>query len=78
MPATFDALGKGRVGHSRAIVNSHESITADFIRDPNYRFPGQTLRAAIEAAVAELLPKLKAIHSCARRSIISSKAWKVR
>src|SRR5690349_4119991 len=49
--ATFDALGKGRVGHSRAIVNSHESITADFIRDPNYRFPGQTLRAAIEAAV---------------------------
>ncbi len=49
--ATFDALAKGRVGHSRAIVNSHETITADFIRDPDNRFPGQTLRAAIEAAV---------------------------
>jgi indolepyruvate ferredoxin oxidoreductase len=49
--ATYDALAKGRVGHSRAIVNSHETITADFIRDPDYRFPGQTLKAAIEAAV---------------------------
>jgi indolepyruvate ferredoxin oxidoreductase len=49
--ATFDALGKGRVNHSRAIINSHETITADFTRDPDYRFPGQTLRAAIEAAV---------------------------
>ena len=49
--ATFDALAKGRVGHSRAIVNGHETITADFIRDPDVRFPGQTLRGAIEAAV---------------------------
>jgi indolepyruvate ferredoxin oxidoreductase len=49
--ATFDGLAKGRVGHSRAIMNSHETITADFVRDPDYRFPGQTLRAAIEAAV---------------------------
>jgi indolepyruvate ferredoxin oxidoreductase len=49
--ATFDALAKGRVGHSRAIVNSHETITADFTRDPDYRFPGQTLKSAIEAAV---------------------------
>jgi indolepyruvate ferredoxin oxidoreductase len=49
--ATFDALAKGRVGHSRAIVNDHATITADFIRDPDYRFPGSTLRGAIEAAV---------------------------
>jgi indolepyruvate ferredoxin oxidoreductase len=49
--ATYDSLAKGRVGHTRAIMNSHETITADFTRDPDYRFPGQTLRAAIEAAV---------------------------
>ncbi len=49
--ATYDALAKGRLGHSRAIINSHETITADFTRDPDYRFPGQTLRSAIEAAV---------------------------
>jgi indolepyruvate ferredoxin oxidoreductase len=49
--ATFDSLAKGRVGHSRAIVNSHETITADFIRNPDAQFPGQTLRAAIETAV---------------------------
>ncbi|HJR23540.1 MAG TPA: DUF6537 domain-containing protein, partial [Dongiaceae bacterium] len=49
--ATYDALAKGRTGHSRAIVNSHETITADFTRDPDWRFPGQTLRSAIEAAV---------------------------
>jgi indolepyruvate ferredoxin oxidoreductase len=49
--ATYDALAKGRVGHSRAIVNSHETITADFTHDPDWRFPGQTLRSAIEAAV---------------------------
>ncbi|HET6619140.1 MAG TPA: indolepyruvate ferredoxin oxidoreductase family protein, partial [Dongiaceae bacterium] len=49
--ATFDALAKGHTGHSRAIINSHETITADFIHDPDYRFPGHTLKAAIEAAV---------------------------
>ena len=38
--ATFDALAKGRVGHSRAIVNSHETITADFIRNPDCSVPG--------------------------------------
>src|SRR5215510_2014871 len=49
--ATYDALAKGRVGHSRAIVNSHETITADFIKYPDARSPGQSLKAAIEAAV---------------------------
>ena len=49
--ATFDSLAKGRVGHSRAIVNSHETITADFIKNPDAQFPGHTLQAAIEAAV---------------------------
>ena len=49
--ATFDALAKGRVGHSRAIVNSHETITADFTQNPDYQFPGHTLQAAIEAAI---------------------------
>jgi indolepyruvate ferredoxin oxidoreductase len=49
--ATYDALAKGRLGHGRAIVNSHETITADFIRNPDAHFPGQTLKGAIEAAV---------------------------
>jgi indolepyruvate ferredoxin oxidoreductase len=49
--STFDSLAKGRIGLSRAIVNSHETITADFIKNPDAKFPGNTLKASIEAAV---------------------------
>ncbi len=38
-------------GHSRAIVNSHETITGDFTRNPDLPFPGRDLRRSIAAAV---------------------------
>ena len=51
--ATFDALAKGRVGHSRAIVNSHETITGDFTRNPDLRFPSPDMRGSINAAAGQ-------------------------
>ncbi len=33
--ASADALSKLQHGHSRAIVNSHETITGDFTRNPD-------------------------------------------
>jgi len=46
-----DALSKLRKGYSRAIVNSHETITGDFTRNsPSYRFP----TAALEKVVSDV------------------------
>ncbi len=46
----FEALAKLRVGYSRAVVNSHRTMTADFTRDPDLAFPEKGLRDAITAA----------------------------
>ena len=46
-----EALSRLRPGHSRAIVNSHETITGDFTRHPDLAFPGHDLRDSIAAAV---------------------------
>jgi indolepyruvate ferredoxin oxidoreductase len=37
---------------SRALVNSHESLTADFTRNPDAPFPGHAMEDAIRAATA--------------------------
>ena len=47
---SFEALAKLRAGYSRAVVNSHRTMTADFTRDPDLAFPEQGLRDAITAA----------------------------
>jgi indolepyruvate ferredoxin oxidoreductase len=39
-----------RHGVSRAVVNSHETITGDFTRNPDLLFPGGSLRLGIAAA----------------------------
>jgi indolepyruvate ferredoxin oxidoreductase len=49
--ASAEALSKLEPGHSRAIINSHETITGDFTRNPDLAFPGGDLRASIAAAV---------------------------
>jgi len=49
--ASAEALSKLDPGHSRAIVNTHETITGDFTRNPDLPFPGRDLRASIAAAV---------------------------
>jgi indolepyruvate ferredoxin oxidoreductase len=47
--ASPDALSKLRPGYSRAVVNSHETITGEFTRDPDLVFP----TAALEQSIAE-------------------------
>jgi indolepyruvate ferredoxin oxidoreductase len=47
--ASADALSKLQLGLSRAIVNSHETITGDFTRNPDLVFP----TGALERSIAE-------------------------
>ena len=51
--ASAEALSKLHPGHSRAIVNSHETITGDFTRNPDLSFPGRRLCASVAAAVGD-------------------------
>jgi indolepyruvate ferredoxin oxidoreductase len=48
--ASPDALGKLEPGVSKAIVNTHETITGEFTRHPDLAFPSNTLKLSIEAA----------------------------
>ncbi len=48
--ANADALSRVEQGTTRAVINTHETITGAFTRDPNLKFPGNTLKLAIEAA----------------------------
>ncbi len=49
--AAPEALARLREGVSRAVINHHETITGDFIGNPDLAFPGRALRAEITAAV---------------------------
>jgi indolepyruvate ferredoxin oxidoreductase len=40
-------------GHTRVVVNSAQTPTAEFIKDPNWRFPGTSAEADIRAAAGE-------------------------
>jgi indolepyruvate ferredoxin oxidoreductase len=40
-------------GHTRVVVNSAETPTADFIKNPNWRFPGASAEADIRTAAGE-------------------------
>lgn len=48
--AGADALARLEPGRSRAVVNTHETITGDFTRHPDLAFPSNTLKLSIEAA----------------------------
>ncbi|MCP5151041.1 MAG: indolepyruvate ferredoxin oxidoreductase family protein [Ectothiorhodospiraceae bacterium] len=43
-----DALATVGAGRTRCVVNTHETMTGDFTRQPDLVFPGGALRAAIE------------------------------
>jgi indolepyruvate ferredoxin oxidoreductase len=45
--ASPDALSKLEFGHSRAIVNSHETIIGEFTRNPDLNFPALEMRRSI-------------------------------
>ncbi|MBV8133659.1 MAG: 2-oxoacid:acceptor oxidoreductase family protein, partial [Alphaproteobacteria bacterium] len=51
--ASQDALSKLELGHSRAIVNSHETITGDFTRNPDLAFPSRALQRNIADAAGD-------------------------
>ena len=48
--ASADALSKLQAGYSRAIVNSHETITGEFTRNPDLVFPARGLQRSIADA----------------------------
>ncbi|WP_395714283.1 indolepyruvate ferredoxin oxidoreductase family protein [Reyranella sp.] len=48
--ASADALARLEGSRSRAIVNTHQTITGEFTRHPDLAFPANTLRLSIEAA----------------------------
>ena len=51
--ASQDALSKLELGHSRAIINSHETITGDFTRNPDLTFPNHAMQRSIAEAAGE-------------------------
>jgi indolepyruvate ferredoxin oxidoreductase len=51
--ASGEAVSKLRPGHSRAVVNSHQTMTGDFTRNPDLAFPGRELSRAVTAAVGQ-------------------------
>jgi indolepyruvate ferredoxin oxidoreductase len=48
--ASPDALSKLQLGHSRAIVNSHETIIGEFTRNPDLKFPTREMKRSISEA----------------------------
>jgi len=46
-----DTLAKLQAGRTRAVVNSEQTMPADFTRDPDLHFPARRLMTAIDAAV---------------------------
>ena len=45
-----ETLDKLQPGRTRAVVNEHETMTAEFTRDPDLHFPKRRLKMAIDAA----------------------------
>ncbi len=45
-----DVLVTARYGATRAVVNAHQTMTADFTHDPDLRFPARVVRESIERA----------------------------
>ena len=48
-------LGLTKTGRTGAVVNSHESITGDFTRDPEFALPSDRLTVALEARMKDKL-----------------------
>ena len=46
-----EVLGKFQQGRTRALLNTSEAPTADFVRDRNWRFPASSLAGQVRAAV---------------------------
>ena len=51
--ASGESVSKLRPGHTRAIVNSHQTITGDFTRNPDLSFPERQLAQTVTRAVGQ-------------------------
>jgi indolepyruvate ferredoxin oxidoreductase len=51
--ANRDSISKTRQGHTRAVVNTTNAPTADFVRNPDWQFPGSNMQSDIAAAVGD-------------------------
>jgi indolepyruvate ferredoxin oxidoreductase len=51
--ASNEALSKVRAGTTRAVVNSSESPTAEFVRNPDWQFAGGTMTQQLREAVGD-------------------------
>ncbi len=49
--ASAEALAKMSEGQTRAVINSHETVTAGIVRDPDLKFPGAGLMDIIRITV---------------------------
>ncbi len=71
--ASPDALARLEPGASRAVINTHQTITGEFTRHPDLAFPSNMLKLSIEAAAgAEACDFLEA---WAIRSPPTSSCW---
>ncbi len=48
--AGFESLSKMTPGETHAVINSHETVTGDFTRNPDFHFPGRRLHELITQA----------------------------
>ncbi len=51
--AGTDAVARMQPGHTRAVINSHEIVTGDFTRDPDFDLNAPEMRQTIQVAVGE-------------------------
>jgi indolepyruvate ferredoxin oxidoreductase len=51
--ASGESVSKLRPGHSRAIINSHQTMPGDFTRNPDLAFPERELSRAVANAVGQ-------------------------
>jgi indolepyruvate ferredoxin oxidoreductase len=51
--ATNEALSKIQAGQTRAVINTAESPTADFVKNPNWSFGGGTMTQQVREAIGD-------------------------
>jgi indolepyruvate ferredoxin oxidoreductase len=51
--ATNEALSKIQAGHTRAVINTAESPTADFVKNPDWSFGGGTMTQQVREAIGD-------------------------
>jgi indolepyruvate ferredoxin oxidoreductase len=49
--ASPEVLSKSREGHTRAVVNTSDTPTADFVKNPRWRFPAEQAQEAVRSSV---------------------------